>query len=166
MFNVAYNNFQKKLNVHASFKVSDRALAEDLVQDTFMKTWSYLVKGGKIETMKAFLYHVLNGCIIDQYRKKNKTISPDALVESGFEPDDDNQEHVFNLSDGKSAVRLILLLPLKYQKIMNMRYVEDLSAEEISSRTGQSKNAVAVNLHRGLEKLKFIYRPAMALNAQ
>ena len=38
-----------------------------------------------------------------------------------------------------------------------MRYVDDLSLEEIACATGKTKNAIAVQLHRGLEKLKLLY---------
>ena len=78
----AHHNFSKALNAHAFFKVHDHKIGEDLVQDTFMKTWAYLVKGGEIEVMKAFLYHILNNLIIDQYRK-HKTASLDTLIENG-----------------------------------------------------------------------------------
>jgi DNA-directed RNA polymerase specialized sigma24 family protein len=82
----AHLDFEKKLNVHAFFKLNDRALGEDIVQDTFMKTWVYLVRGGKIDTMRAFLYHILNDLIIDEYRKHKTHSSLNALMEKGFEP--------------------------------------------------------------------------------
>ena len=78
---LAHHDYEKGLNARAFFKVSNKALGEDLVQDTFIKTWSYLVKGGKIEIMKAFLYHVLNHLVIDEYRK-HKIQSLDALLEA------------------------------------------------------------------------------------
>jgi len=131
-------------------------MVEDLVQDTFMKTWSYLVKGGKIDVMKAFLYHVLNNLIIDEYRKK-KTASLDVLLEKGFEPGKDPSERLLNALDGKAALLLIQQLPDRYRKVLNMRYVQDLSLSEMSLLTGQSKNAMAVQVHRGLEKLKLLY---------
>lgn len=84
----AHHDYEKGLNARAFFKVHDHAIGEDLVQDTFMKTWKYLVKGGKIDVMKAFLYHTLNHLIIDEYRK-HKTVSLDALLEEGFEPRND-----------------------------------------------------------------------------
>jgi DNA-directed RNA polymerase specialized sigma24 family protein len=41
-------------------------------------------------------------------------------------------------------------LPEKYKKVMRMKYVQLLNLEEISLLLGQTKNATAVQLHRGL----------------
>ena len=153
---MAYQEYEKKLISHAYFKIGDRGTSEALVQDTFMKTWNYLVKGGKIEVMKAFLYHVLNNLIVDEYRKQ-KTTSLDALFEKGFDPSTDRADRLFDRIDGEGAMRLISKLPAMYQTVMRMRYVEDLSLEEMSLITGLSKNTLAVQLHRGLEKLKLLY---------
>ena len=153
----AHLDFDKALNAHAFYKTHNHETGEDLVQDTFMKTWSYLVKGGKIDTMKAFLYHVLNNLIIDQYRK-HKATSLDGLLEKGFvEPSTDDSENIVDILDGKSAIIFISRLPKKYQQVMHMKYVQDFSLEDISLVTGQSKNTIAVQLHRGLEKFKVLY---------
>jgi RNA polymerase sigma-70 factor (ECF subfamily) len=154
---LAHQDYEKGLNARAFFKVSNKALGEDLVQDTFIKTWSYLVKGGKIEIMKAFLYHVLNNLIVDQYRK-HKTTSLDFIVEKGFEPVDEKDfRRLYDVLDGKKASLLITHLPKKYQKVMRMRYIQDLTLKEMSSITGQSKNTLAVQAHRGLSILKSLY---------
>lgn len=156
MLTAAHGDYSKGLSIRAFLRINDRATSEDLVQDTFLKTWRYLVKGGKINMMKAFLYHILNNLIVDEYRK-HKTTSLDVLIEKGFEPSSDESEHVFNISDGKIATILIARLPLKYQKVMRMRYVQLLSLEEMSLITGQSRNTMAVQTHRGLSKLKILF---------
>ena len=97
---VAHQDFEKGLNSYAFFKVSNHAAGEDLVQETFLKTWAYLAKGGKIDTMKAFLYHVLNHLILDEYRK-HKTVSLDALISKGLDPSIDYSERLVNMLDGK-----------------------------------------------------------------
>ena len=80
------------------------------------------------------------------------------MLEKGFEPSaNDPPEHLFNVLDGKAALPLISLLPETYQKVMRMKYIQDLTLQEISLITGQSKNAIAVQIHRGLEKLKLLY---------
>ncbi len=156
ILNTAYKDYAQKLNMHAYFKVSNHALGEDMVQNTFMKTWVYLAKGGKIDTMKSFLYHILNNLIIDEYRK-HKATSLDSLVEDGFEPGVDESDRLFNFLDGGAAIILIDKLPDMYRKVIKMRYVQDLTLKEIATITGKSNNTIAVQLHRGLEKLKILY---------
>jgi len=153
----AHNDYEKGLNKRAFFKVSNHEVGEDLVQQTFMKTWIYLVKGGKIEIMKAFLYHILNNLIVDEYRKR-KMSSLDVLLEKGFEPSAVDSISLSNVLDGKAAVLLIESLPEMYKKVMRMRYVQDLSLEEMSLLTGMSKNTIAVRIHRGVEKIKILYK--------
>jgi RNA polymerase sigma-70 factor (ECF subfamily) len=159
VFAAAHHEYQKGLNSHAFFKLRSHATSDDLVQDTFIKTWSYLVKGGEIETMKAFLYHILNNLIVDEYRKR-KTISLDVLFEKGFEPGSDHSEQLVNILDGKTAILLIEKLPEKYRDALHMRYVQDLSLAEMASITGKTKNSIAVQVYRGLEKLKALYAHA------
>lgn len=157
ILSMAHGDFEKGLNARAFFKLSDHAIGEDLVQETFLKTWNYLLKGGKIEMMKAFLYHILNNLIIDQYRK-HKATSLDSLLEKGFEPRETSPENIFKILDGKAAILLIVQLPKSYHKVMQMKYVDDLSLQEMMALTGHSKNSLAVQLHRGLEKMKVLYK--------
>jgi RNA polymerase sigma-70 factor (ECF subfamily) len=153
-----YNCYQKKLNVHAFFKTHNNAICQDLVQDTFKKTWVYLIKGGKIEIMKAFLYHILNNLIIDEYRKEDHSaISLDNLIEKGFMPSTNDCEHLLNTIDGRKAMLLIKKLPEIYRDVLNMKYVEGLSLVEMSRISGKSKDTITVQAHRGLEKLKTLY---------
>ena len=138
----AHADFEKGLTRHAQFRVSDSGVCEDLVQDTFMKTWLYLVKAGKIDLMKPFLYHILNCLIIDEYRKKKST-SLDTMLDKGFEPGSDDFNRTVNLLDGKAAILLITALPVAYQKIMTLRYVDDLSLAEIAAEKKASEAAIA-----------------------
>ncbi|MES2966323.1 MAG: RNA polymerase sigma factor [Patescibacteria group bacterium] len=156
----AHTEFEQGLLKHARFKVSDSGTCDDLVQDTFLKTWVYMVKAGKINLMKPFLYHVLNCLIIDEYRKK-KSVSLDVLIENGFEIEEDVLERTINQLDGQAAVSLIETLPVAYQKIISLRYIDDFSLSEIAVETGLTKNLVAVQSHRGLEKLRTLYEERM-----
>ncbi len=151
----AHSDFGKGLNAYAFSKVHNRSMSDDLVQDTFIKTWRYLVRKGKIHVMKAFLYHVLNGLVIDEYRK-HKATSLDILLEQGFEPGFDDSEKHLDFLDGKVAIKMIENLPEKYKKVMMLRYVKMLSLEEVSLITGEKRSTIAVQVHRGLTKLKLL----------
>jgi len=153
---LAYHDYAEGMRSYSFFKTSNSETSADLVQDTFIKTWIYLVKGGKIDLMKAFLYHILNNLIVDEYRKR-KTLSLDVLLEKGDEPSTDYFERLPDILDGKIAILLIQYLPIKYREVMYMRYKQDLSIKEISLATGRSKNVVAVQAHRGLKGLRLLY---------
>ena len=156
-FKDAYDMYKNILGAHAYYKINDKMVSEDLVQETYLKTWTYLLKGGKIEKMKAFLYHVLNNLIVDQYRKRKET-SLDFLLEKGFEPDFDENQSAADILDGQNAFTLIEKLPEPYRDVMKMKYVQDLTLEEMALITGKSRNTLAVRLHRGSEKLKQLYK--------
>lgn len=154
----AHHDYAKGLNVRAFFKVPDRTQSEDLVQETFIKTWRYLLRGGKVDVMKAFLYHVLNNLIVDEYRKK-RALSLDSLLENGFQPSVNPSERLNNYVDGKRLLLLIQQLPKKYQNVIRMRYLQDLTLKEMALITGQTRNTMAVQVYRGLKKLKVLYYP-------
>lgn len=143
------------LTKHAIYKTHDADLGEDLVQTTFLKTLTYLRRGGKIVIMRAFLNHILKDLITDEYRKR-KPVSLDALLEAGFEPAAPDHERVADMFDGQQVVGLLSKLPQKYQSVLKMRYMQDLSLKEMSLLTGQTTNTISVQSHRGLKKLQAI----------
>ena len=153
---VAHASFESGLLQRALFKTNNNEVSQDLVQTTFLKTLLYLQKGGKVDLMRGFLNHVLNALIIDEYRK-NKITSLDFLIEKGFELGSDNSSRVADIIDGKKIILLIPQLPPKYQQVIHMRYLKGLSLREISAITGQTENTVAVQVHRGIVKLKMLY---------
>lgn len=155
---LAHQDYDKMLYAFAFFRVHDNAISQDLVQDTFMKTWAYLLKGGEILNMKAFLYRVLKNLIVDEYRKK-KVTSLDELLDKGFQPSGGDSHRLGNILDAKAVLLYISLLRKPYDQIMHMRFMEDLSLQEISAITGQSKNVISVQLNRGIKLLKPIYSP-------
>lgn len=81
----------------------------------------------------------------------------DSLLEKGYEVRSDEYEKTINFLDGKEVVLLIPQLPKKYENVIELRYIKGLTLKEISLITGQSENTVAVQVHRGLAKLRVLY---------
>ncbi len=158
----AHEEFAKDLRRYSLARVHNYAIAEDMVADTFLRAWIYLSRGGQVTLMKAFLYHILNCLIVDQYRKR-KTTSLDFLSENGFEPSYDDIHRLLDYLDGCAARRLLPRLPAKYHVVLSLRYENNLSIKEIAERTHQSDNTVVVQIHRGLKKLKNLYETVRAV---
>jgi RNA polymerase sigma-70 factor, ECF subfamily len=151
----AYNDYSSALLRYCLFKISNKEKAVDIVQETFTRTWLYLSKGNTIENIKPFLYATARHLIIDEYRKK-KNVSLDALTELGLEPKIQIEENFYSPTDISRVMECVEKLPASYSSIITMRYVKDLSVQNIARMLHTSENVVSVRIHRGLSKLRMI----------
>ena len=152
----SYDLYADALFRFAYFQVSDNEVAKDIVQDIFTETWKYLVGGGEIENMRAFLYRTARNRIIDHYRK-HKSQSLDAILESG---PDFSDERVAEISEAETEashiLRLLERVEKKYREPVLLRYMEGMGVKEIALVLGETENNISVLIHRGIEQLKKI----------
>ena len=152
-FLTAHDAYADALFRHCYFRIYDRELAKDLVQETFCRTWIYLSQGKEIENIRAFLYRILHNVIVDEIRRK-KSLSLDQLMEEGFAPKDESVPDLEQRLVVKDVVQKLKILDESYRNIVQMRFIDDLSLKEISSALGVSENVVSVRIHRGMKKLR------------
>jgi len=152
-FLTAHDVYAAALFRHCYFRIYDRELAKDLVQETFCRTWIYLSQGKEIENIRAFLYRILHNVIVDEIRRK-KSLSLDQLMEEGFASKDESVPDLEQRLVVKDVVQKLKILDESYRNIVQMRFIDDLSLKEISSALGVSENVVSVRIHRGMKKLR------------
>lgn len=152
-FTDAYDTYADAIFRYCYYRVFDRDKAKDYVQETFCRTWKYIIEGNEIENIRAFLYKTANNFIIDESRKK-KAVSLDNIMEKGFSPSIDTRQKDENYLTGKEVILIINTLDEKYREAVTMRYIDDLSPKEIASITGDTEDNVSVKIHRGLQKVK------------
>ncbi|MFA6524276.1 MAG: sigma-70 family RNA polymerase sigma factor [Candidatus Paceibacterota bacterium] len=150
----AYDEFSDAIFRHCFFKLSNREQAKDAMQDIFMKTWEYVSKKGEIRNIKAFLYHVANNLIIDQYRKRKYDSSIEEMKETGFEIVSNDHKNIFNFSEVRNILEIIEKLEPIYKDVLIFRYVDDLSPKEIAEILNESENVISVRLNRGIKKVQ------------
>jgi RNA polymerase sigma-70 factor (ECF subfamily) len=139
------------------FRTSNRAVALDITQDTFTKTWLYLSGGKTIEHEEAFLYRSAKNALIDYY-KKAKSSSLDSLMDAGFDPGSNASTDALLRDDDIQTVRgLIDTLDEESRQIIFLRYSEERPIEEIADIYGKSVNAMTVQIHRIVKKLRGTY---------
>ena len=149
---------------HAFFRISDRERARDLVQDTHLKAWDYLVGGGEIRQIKSFLYRILHNLIIDEYRKKSSDSLDELLEDEAAAPSvealmsEGSARETEDRVDERVIVEkirsFIPQLPNDYRIVVTLRFIDDLSIGEIAKTIGASENVVSVRIHRGIIKLR------------
>ncbi|HTH92910.1 MAG TPA: sigma-70 family RNA polymerase sigma factor [Candidatus Paceibacterota bacterium] len=136
------------------FRVNNRAVALDITQDTFTKTWLYLAGGKTIDYPEAFLYRTARNAVID-YFKKSKSASLDTLMEAGFDPGSTKTvDDVFRDDDIETVRALVETLDEESQQIIFMRYTEEKPIEQIADIFGTTINAMTVRIHRIVKKLR------------
>lgn len=168
-FRSAFEEYSDQLFRHALFRISDRERAFDLVQDTFLKAWDHVAKGGEVQNHKSFLYRILHNLIIDEYRRKKST-SLDALLEDETKANtieglmaEGSFEDAADTLDSRALVAAIQSrmpdLPQQYREIITLRFVDGLGVGEIAEFLSVSENVVSVRIHRAVAKLRALCIP-------
>ena len=149
----AYDLFSDAIFRHCFFRISDRELAKDLAQETFVRTWEYISRGNEVQNLRALLYRIANNLIIDEYRKK-KMLRLEEMQESGFEPREDGHEKIEARSEALNALRVLHKIEKESRDLIIWRYVDGFGPKEIAEISGTSENVISVRLHRAMKKLK------------
>ncbi len=157
----AYEDYADAVFRHCYFRTFNRERARDIMQDTFAKTWEYLSQGKSVENLRAFLYKVANNIIIDQSRRKQVS-SLDDLMEQGFDVPVREHERTIAGIHGRQVLKIVELLDEKYRDVIIMRFVDDLSPQEISQIIGETENVVSVRIHRGIRQVRALLAKAEA----
>ena len=163
-FEVLLSRYKSKVFSYIFLIVRNRELTEDIFQDTFIKAIATIQQGRYVESGKflPWVNRIAHNLIIDHFRreKNENTFSADAvdydivnnskLAEKSFE-DTISNEQVLN-----DVVHLINFLPPTQQKVIRMRYFEDLSFKEIAEKTDVSINTALGRMRYALLNMRRI----------
>ncbi|GHB32561.1 sigma-70 family RNA polymerase sigma factor [Mongoliitalea lutea] len=143
--------------------IRDADDAEDLTMEAFAKAFRNLHKFKKDYTFSTWLFRIATNNTIDFIRKKklktmslNTTLSDDGgnAVTIDVEDDDNNPQDEYIKSQRKEMVRIFVdKLPAKYRKLVQLRYFDELSYEEIAVELEKPLGTVKAQLHRSRELL-------------
>ncbi len=151
-----YSDYSDAIYRHCYFRLSNKELAENLMQETFMRAWKYLLKGEKVDNMRALLYRIAGNLVIDTYRKKKET-SLENMTDAGFQVEGDGEDTLTHKVEIKKLLERLEDIDGKYRELIVMRFIDDMRPKEIADLLGLKTNVVSVRIHRGLEKLRNLY---------
>lgn len=135
--------------------------AEDLTIESFAKAFRSLSRFKKDFTFSTWLFRIATNNTIDFIRKKKLiTLS----IENSFTDDDGQSVSIDvedeNLNPQEAAIKFqkaeiiqvfVDKLPVKYQKLVRLRYFLELSYEEIAEELDAPLGTVKAQLHRARE---------------
>jgi len=157
-FAKAYDDFADAIFRHCYFRLSNRERAKELMQETFMRTWSYIEKGNTIEftKIKPFLYKTASNLIIDEYRRNKHELSLDKLKEDGFEVVGEvkTEEGIDVRMEMEKIEKVLGQLDEKHREVIVMRYIDKLEPKEIAEVLNDTPNNVSVKINRGIKQIR------------
>ena len=163
-FEILLLRYKSKVYTYIYLIVRSRELAEDIFQDTFIKAISTIQQGRYTESGKflAWINRIAHNLIIDHFRrvKNENTFSADAvdydIVNNSKLSEKSIEETLSNEQVLADVVHLIDLLPPSQQKVIRMRYFEDLSFKEIAEKTDVSINTALGRMRYALLNMRRI----------
>jgi RNA polymerase sigma-70 factor, ECF subfamily len=155
-FGGLYDMYVDRVYRYIYYRVSNKADAEDLTQQVFIKAWQAIGRYKQTASpFYAWLVKISHNLVIDFYRsRKSETYIDFDIVATKPEA---NLAHVVEGQFNRQEIRqAINKLHGDQQQVILMRFIEDFSYSEIAAALGKSEGAIRVILHRGLAKLKTI----------
>ena len=153
--------------------VKDRYVAEDLLQETYIKAIN-TIKGGRYNEEGKFLpwiSRIAHNLAIDHFRKAKR--HPEIVLEEGsrlfdsMEFAEESFESTQLLKDNRTRLRnFIKELPVEQKQVLIMRHYLQMSFQEIADRTNVSINTALgrmryalINLKKKMTKNNIAYDP-------
>ena len=155
-FNVLVKHLQVQIYSLAVKMTGDREEAKDLTQEIFLKVYKSFATYDKSAKITTWIYKIATNTCIDYLRKKKELL----MIEEEQEIQVENR--FYSLPDraleSKELKQLIHskinLLPESYRMVVILKYINELTFEEIADVLKQPVNTVKTKLYRAREKLR------------
>ena len=138
----------------------DRALAEDVTQEIFLKVWRALPGYGAQASLSTWIYAISRNTCLSELRRRKPTVSIDQDEESYDSevaalsaPEQDDSATV-------SVSQVLDQLPERYRQAVTLFYMEDKSYEQTAQSLGLPLGTVKALLHRARKRLIELTREA------
>ena len=150
----AYDELADDIFRFCAFQVKDRERAKDLMQETFMRTWTYMESGKEVANLKPFPYKTARNLSINE-SVRSKALSLEELNElGGYDPEDTKSESPEDLAEAALLMEHLGALDPSAQEVLTLRYMNGLAVKEIGEILNEAPNTISVRIHRAIEELK------------
>ncbi|NJL29709.1 MAG: sigma-70 family RNA polymerase sigma factor [Thermoanaerobaculia bacterium] len=161
-FRLLVVRFERPVLSVVSRLIRDPASAEDVTQEAFVKVYRHLHRYDPRWRLASWLFKIAHNTAIDHLRRRHpETVPlelPDAEGEGSWErfhaPEEEGPEEQAASAELGAAVEQALGdLRGQYREILELRFKQGLSYEEIAEVLGLALGTVKVQIHRARKQL-------------
>jgi len=142
--------------------VRDEAVAEDVVQESFVKAWKSIRRFSPGNSFKGWLFSIVRNTAIDWLRKKKEFVFSNFENAKGENPfidnipdDMPNADELLGLAEDKERLEEILAeLNPQYREVLALRRDSNMTFEEIGKALKRPMHTVKSQYRRGMAALK------------
>jgi RNA polymerase sigma-70 factor (ECF subfamily) len=159
-FGELYDRYQPKIYRFIFLKVSHREEAEDLTHQVFLNAWKnverYTDQGFPFSS---WLFRIARNKVIDYYRTKKTTLDIDVIPEEivGI-AEQDSQQDAENTLQLEKVYRALQQLSEEQKEVLILRFIQELSYDEVAEIMDKSPGTVRVLQHRGIKRLQTLLK--------
>ncbi|MGC5325826.1 RNA polymerase sigma factor [Brevibacillus sp. SYSU BS000544] len=157
------NKYKNKVFALMFRMVKRQEDAEDLTQECFIKAYNYLYSYNQEQAFSTWVCRIAINLCIDAGRK-NKRINDhlQSNVDETVIADECSPEMIYLKKESENELQhLISELPESYRIVLLLRYIHELSCQEIGDILHLPANTVQVRLFRARVKLRECYQSAL-----
>jgi len=152
-FKDVFDRFYSPVKNFLYYKLGDVALAEDLVQEVFLKAWEKKASI-RMDTVKSLLYTIAANLANNHYSSARARFEFE-LKENVNHSTQENPEYLLENAEFKIQLeKALLTLPEKQRTVFLMSRIDDLKYGEIAELLEISVKAVEKRMHEALGFLR------------
>ena len=152
IFESIFNLYAKELKRFLFFKTKDMDLAEDILQDTFVKLWDHC-DSVNFETVRPYLYKVANNLFLNIIKHKKVVLKHQKHhVKEG-----NNESPEFLMIEKEFLIKIetaIASLPEKQKEVFLLNRIEKKKYREIAVLLDISVKTVEKRMHFALKYMR------------
>jgi RNA polymerase sigma-70 factor (ECF subfamily) len=154
-FGIVFHHYRKRIYAYAFHLFENKEMADELVQDVFLKLWLSRDKIPGIVKFDAWLFIIARNRIFDTLKLLSREIVINAQIEGGLLPDPNTVENQLIDKENEALLNQALGRLSPQQKlIFTLSRNQGMKHEEIASRLNISRNTVKTHLVHALKVLR------------
>lgn len=160
-FSVLVDRYKDLIFTLALRMMKNKEEAEEVAQDTFIKTYKSLSKFKGDSKFSTWIYRVAYNTCLDRLKKNKRqqnTVAIDEYTEHQVKTIDNALDAMETKEKAEAIKTCIDLLPSDDSFLLTLYYYEEQSLDEIAKVTGLKPNNVKVKLFRSRKKLATILK--------
>ena len=154
-FEKIYYSYSPKLLKALVKLVKSNAVAQEILQDVFLKVWENRKKIDPEKTFRCYLFTIAENKAYDFFRKaaRDKKLY-EKLIVAATEHYDQIETEFFNKEDSRVLEMAIGALPPQRQLVFRLSKLEELSYDEISKRLGISVSTISDHIVKANKSIR------------